>query len=84
MDDNARLQRAHVVTDYLENESIDRMDWPSLSPDLNPKENAWDKLQHAISARLELPKNQEELPAALVEELARLPEIFYRRLICSI
>jgi transposase len=83
MDDNARLQRARVVTDYLENEIIERMDCPSLSPDLNPKEHAWDKLQQAISARPELPKNREELSAALVEEWARLPQIFFRRLIRS-
>jgi hypothetical protein len=59
------------------------MDWLSLSPDLNPKEHAWDKLQQAISARQELPKNREELSAALVEEWARLPQIFFRWLIRS-
>jgi transposase len=76
MDDNARLQRPRVVTDYLENETIERMDWQSLSPDLNPKEHAWDKLQQAISARPELPKNRKELSAALVEEWGRLPQSF--------
>jgi transposase len=81
MDDNARLQRARVVTDYLENETIERMDCPSLSPDLNTKEHAWDKLQQAISARPEFSKNPEELSAALVEEWARLPPIFFWRLI---
>ena len=40
MDDNARPHRARVVTDYLEMETIERMDWPSLSPDLNPIEHA--------------------------------------------
>jgi transposase len=84
MDDNARLQRARVLTEYLENETIERMDWPSLSPDLNPKEHAWDKLQQVISARPEPPKNREELFAALVEEWARLPQIFFRRLILSV
>jgi hypothetical protein len=29
MDDNARPHRARVVTDYLENETIERMEWPS-------------------------------------------------------
>jgi hypothetical protein len=72
-----------VVTDYLENETIERMDWPNLSPDLNQKEHAWGKLQQAILAHTKLPKNREELSAALVEEWARLQHIFFRRLIRS-
>jgi hypothetical protein len=36
MDDNARPHRARVVTDYLENETIERMEWQSCSPDMNP------------------------------------------------
>ena len=83
MDDNARPHRARVVTDYLETETIERMDWPSLSPDLNPIEHAWDKLQQAVSARPVLPRNREELSAALVEEWNQLPQIFFRRLIRS-
>ena len=31
MDDNARPHRARVVTDYLETETIERMDCPKLS-----------------------------------------------------
>ena len=30
MDDNAHPHRAHVVTDYIETESVVRMDWPRL------------------------------------------------------
>ena len=36
MDDNARTHRAIVVDQYLEQEGIERMDWPAKSPDLNP------------------------------------------------
>ena len=35
-DDNARPHRARVVQDYLERVTIERMDWPARSPDLNP------------------------------------------------
>ena len=41
------------------------------------------KLQQAVSARPVLPRNREELSAALVEEWNQLPQIFFRRLIRS-
>jgi hypothetical protein len=48
MDDNGRPHSARVVTDYLENEMIEPMEWPSCSPDMNPIEHAWDMLQKAF------------------------------------
>jgi hypothetical protein len=65
------------------NETIEQTDWPSLSPDFDLIEHAWDKLQQAISARPELLTKREQLSAALVEEWAKLPQIFFRRLIRS-
>jgi hypothetical protein len=57
MDDNARPHRARVVTDYLENETIERMEWPSCSPDMNSIEHAWDMLQKAFSTHPILPSS---------------------------
>ncbi|GFW15491.1 transposable element Tc1 transposase [Trichonephila clavipes] len=35
-DDNARPHRARLVENMLEAETIQRMEWPAYSPDLNP------------------------------------------------
>ena len=43
-DDNARPHRARVVTDFLRQQGIARMDWPAYSPDLAPIEHTWDEL----------------------------------------
>jgi transposase len=43
MDDNAR-----VVTQYLADHGIERMDWPSKSPDLNPIEHVWNMMGKSI------------------------------------
>ena len=69
MDDNACPHRAHLVDQYLDNESIERMEWPSRSPDLNPIEHVWDMIGRAVYARVNPPRTLAELGQALQEEL---------------
>ncbi|GFV71805.1 transposable element Tcb2 transposase [Trichonephila clavipes] len=61
IDDNARPHRADIVDDYLESKGIARMAWPAYSLDLNPIENLWDALGHAVSSRFPPPASLIEL-----------------------
>ncbi|GFW14580.1 transposable element Tcb2 transposase [Trichonephila clavipes] len=49
-DDNAQPHRARLVENMLEAETIQRMEWPVCSPDLNPIEHVWDMLGRHIAA----------------------------------
>ena len=83
MDDNARPHRAHVTNQFLEDTTIERMDWPARSPDLNPIEHAGEMLQRAVSARPVQPTTVPQLRTALLEEWARLPQQQLRGLLSS-
>jgi len=83
MDDNARPRRALVARQYLERESIERIDWPARSPDINPLEHVWDILQRRICDRPVQPLTKEELTRALIEEWEQIPRHAIRKLICS-
>ena len=49
-DDNATAHLSRIVTAFLDQQGIERIDWPTLLPDLNPIEYALDMLQRKIQA----------------------------------
>lgn len=83
MDDNAPPHRARIVTDRLQAVGVPRMEWPALSPDLNPIEHMWDQLSRRIRDRPHPPHDLRTLRTALTEEWAAIPQNRVRRLINS-
>ncbi|GFX47192.1 transposable element Tcb2 transposase [Trichonephila clavipes] len=74
MDDNARPQRARLVENMLEAETIQRMEWPECSPDLNPIEHVWDMLGRRIAARQRPPATVRDMEIALLEKWNSIPQ----------
>lgn len=83
MQDNARPHTAASTRQYLEEVGIDTMDWPALSPDLNPIEHVWDELKRRVRSREHVPNNIAELKIALVEEWENIPQETLKKLIRS-
>ena len=50
--DNARTHVSASTKLFFEERSINVLDWPSLSPDLNPVENVWALMKHAVEKKL--------------------------------
>lgn len=74
MHDNARPHVANCVREFLGEENIETLDWPSLSPDINPIEHLWDQLKRSVRCRIPAPQTVAELKIALTEEWERLPQ----------
>ncbi|GFS94059.1 transposable element Tcb2 transposase [Trichonephila clavipes] len=83
MDDNCMPHRAYLVEDFLFEEGIVRMEWPSCSPDMNPIEHVWDALGRRVSGRQPPPQTLQELERALLEEWDRIPQLVINSLIDS-
>ncbi|GFT90048.1 transposable element Tcb2 transposase [Trichonephila clavipes] len=82
-DDNARPHRARLVENMLEAETIQRMEWPACSPDLNPIEHVWDMLGRRIAARPRPHATVRDLEIALLEEWNSIPQSLIDNLIAS-
>uniref|UniRef100_A0A3Q3KU73 Tc1-like transposase DDE domain-containing protein n=1 Tax=Mastacembelus armatus TaxID=205130 RepID=A0A3Q3KU73_9TELE len=54
--------------------SLPQMEWPALSPDLNPIENLWDQLSRRVEGCNPAPQNLNDLRAALQEEWNTMPQ----------
>ena len=82
-DDNPRPHRARLVTDYLNNFGVQRMDWPANSQNLNPMEHLWDQLGLAVHARTTNTPTVADLTRFLNKEWNAFPQQRITRLLCS-
>ncbi|XDV15071.1 hypothetical protein PO909_015214 [Leuciscus waleckii] len=63
---------AKITKEWLHNNSVTVLEWPSQSPDLNPIEHLWRDLKMAVHQRL--PSNLTELERICKEEWQRIPK----------
>ena len=66
--DNARPHTARATVNFLANQSVTVLPWPSKSPDLNPIEHLWDDLDRRVRSRQPAPQSLLELQQAFEQE----------------
>nr|CAH7767032.1 unnamed protein product [Callosobruchus chinensis] len=81
MDDNARPHRPRAFQQALENGNIARLEWPAMSPDMNPIEHVWDYVSRAIFNRNNPPRSTQELIVAATEKWDKIPQEVINNLI---
>lgn len=81
MHDNARPHAARITHQYLNEVNIPVMEWPALSPDVNPIEHVWDMLGRRMRNRVPAPLTLNQLRQALLEEWELIPQADIRHLI---
>ena len=81
--DNARPHVARVTLDFLRQQHVNTLPWPSLSPDLSPIEHVWAELGRQVRSRPVQPANLQQLEAALNQEWQAIPQYIIRRYVQS-
>jgi len=72
-EDNARLQRARTVVNFKETEGIEHMEWPAVSPDMNPIKNMWSEVTHTMDGSAHQPTNLAQLWQVVIDAWQALP-----------
>ena len=69
-----------VVAKWLKDHKVKTLEWPSLSPDLNPIENMWAELKKRVRARRR-PTNLTQLHQLCQEEWAKIHPTYWGQLV---
>ncbi|KAG2456434.1 TCB1 transposase, partial [Polypterus senegalus] len=79
--DNDPKHTAKISKEWLQDNSVNVLEWPSQSPDLNPIEHLWRDLKMAVHLRF--PSNLMELERCCKEEWAKLAKDRCAKLVAS-
>uniref|UniRef100_A0A8C4SV05 Tc1-like transposase DDE domain-containing protein n=1 Tax=Erpetoichthys calabaricus TaxID=27687 RepID=A0A8C4SV05_ERPCA len=79
--DNDPKHTAKISKEWLQDNSVNVLEWPSQSPHLNPIEHLWRDLKMAVHRRF--PSNLMELERSCKEEWAKLAKDRCAKLVAS-
>jgi transposase len=81
--DNAAIHTASETTEFFKEQLIQKIDWSSKSPDLNPIENVWGYLTRRVYAAGKQYHNTDDLKKAIEHEWKALPRDYLKKLVDS-
>ncbi|DAZ94377.1 TPA: hypothetical protein N0F65_001111 [Lagenidium giganteum] len=81
--DGASIHTSGTTKEFLEEQNITVMSWPSKSPDLNPIENIWGILARAVYAHGRQFQTKDDLIATIHACWANISPALITKLLCS-
>lgn len=81
--DNAAVHTAKLTKTFLAERNIPQLDWPAISPDLNPIENVWALLSQRVFANGRQFDTIRQLRSAIINEWTNLDQNVLQKYIAS-
>lgn len=81
--DGAGVHTSNAMADWFESNNIALIDWPSVSPDLNPMENVWAEMVRRLYINNKQYESVDELKRAILEVWDSFPGELLKKLVLS-
>jgi transposase len=82
-DGNCRVHRARVVREFLDEQGVRTLPWPSKSPDINPIENIWGRMTSIMYKNESRSNTVEQLQQKIVDTRHEISPEYTRELVSS-
>ncbi|GFW15970.1 transposable element Tc1 transposase [Trichonephila clavipes] len=82
--DNCSIHTARLAQTWLDEMGVQKLNWPSQSPDLNPIEHLWDELERRLRSQPNRPSSLQTLTSAVMDVWKAIPMATYQKLVESL
>lgn len=82
--DNCSIHTSKLSQTWFDEMGVQKLDWPSQSPDLNPIEHLWDELERRLRSQPNRPSSLQALTSAVMDIWKSIPMATYQNLVESL
>ncbi|GFS53557.1 transposable element Tc1 transposase [Trichonephila clavipes] len=82
--DDCSIPTSRLVQTGLDEVGVQKVDWSSRSPDLNPIEHFWDELEHRLRSQPNRPSSLQAFTSAVMEAWKAIPMFNYQKWVESL
>ncbi|GFX04678.1 transposable element Tc1 transposase [Trichonephila clavipes] len=82
--DNCSIHTSRLSPTWFDELGVQKRDWPSQSPDLNPLEHLWDELERRFGSQPKRPSSLQALTSAVMDAWKAIPMVIYQKLVESL